>query len=88
VYRKYVSNFSSKRTRCVYTFLYVKKDGWTVDRIEGSHYILVKERTKKILVVPVHGNKPIKVRLLKGLIKDAGLTNEEFLRLCYKKRRG
>jgi hypothetical protein len=40
-----------------------------------------------ILVVPVHGNKPIKVGLLKGLIKDAGLTNEEFLRLCYERRR-
>jgi len=64
-----------------------KKDGWTVDRNEGSHYILVKEGTEKILVVPVHGNKPIKIGLLKGLIKDAGLTNEEFLRLCYKKRR-
>jgi len=49
---------------------------------------LVKEGTEKILVVPVHGNKPIKVGLLKGLIKDAGLTNEEFLRICYKKRRG
>lgn len=65
-----------------------KKDSWTVDRIEGSHYILVKEGTEKILVVPVHGNKPIKVGLLKGLIKDAGLTNEEFLRICYKKRKG
>ena len=47
-----------------------------------------KEGTEKILVVPVHGNKPIKVGLLKGLIKDAGLTNEEFLRICYKKRKG
>ena len=40
-----------------------------------------------LLVVPVHRNKPIKVGLLKGLIKDAGLTNEEFLRLCYERRR-
>jgi len=65
-----------------------KKDGWTVDRIEGSHHILVKEGTVKILVIPVHGNKPIRVGLLKGLIRDPGLTNEEFLRLCYEKGRG
>ncbi|MFV9678030.1 MAG: type II toxin-antitoxin system HicA family toxin [Methanosarcinales archaeon] len=53
-----------------------KKAGWIVDRIEGSHHILVKERTEKILVIPIHGNKPIKIGLLKGLLKDAGLTNE------------
>ncbi|MCK4459602.1 MAG: type II toxin-antitoxin system HicA family toxin [Methanosarcinales archaeon] len=65
-----------------------KKAGWIVDRIEGSHHILVKEGAEEILSVPVHGTKPIKVGLLKGLIKDAGLTNEEFLWLCYKKRWG
>jgi predicted RNA binding protein YcfA (HicA-like mRNA interferase family) len=64
-----------------------KKDGWTVDRTEGSHHILVKDGTETILVVPVHGTKPVKVKLLKGVIKDAGLTNEEFLVLCYKKKK-
>jgi len=58
-----------------------------MDRIEGSHHILVKEGAEEILVVPVHGTKPIKVGLLKGLIKDAGLTNDEFLMLCYRKGR-
>ena len=57
-----------------------------MDRIEGSHHILVKEGAEEILSVPVHGTKPIKVGLLKGLIKDAGLTNDEFLRLCYERR--
>jgi len=65
-----------------------KKAGWVVDRIEGSHHILVKGGVEEILSVPVHGTKLIKVGLLKGLIKDAGLTNEEFLWLCYKKRCG
>ncbi len=64
-----------------------KKAGWIVDHIEGSHHILVKDGTETILVVPVHGTKPIKVGLLKRLIKDAGLTNEEFLMLCYKEGR-
>jgi len=64
-----------------------KKAGWVLDHIEGSHHILVKGGAEGILVVPVHGNKPIKVGLLKGLIKDAGLTNEEFLRLCYERGR-
>jgi len=64
-----------------------KKAGWISDPIEGSHHILVKEGAEGLLVVPVHRNKSIKVGLLKGLIKDAGLTNEEFLRLCYERRR-
>lgn len=64
-----------------------KKDGWTLDRIEGSHHILIREGTENILVIPVHGNNPIKIGLLKGLIKDASLTNEDFLRLCGKGRR-
>ena len=63
-----------------------KKDGWVLNRIEGSHHILVKAGTETILVIPVHGNKTVKVGLLKGLIADAGLTNEEFLRFCYKNR--
>ena len=62
-----------------------KHAGWHLDRIEGIHHILVKEGIDTILSVPVHGTKPIKVGLLKGLINDAGLTNEEFLNLCYKK---
>ncbi len=64
-----------------------KKSGWIVDHIEGSHHILVKDGTETILVVPVPGTKPIKVGLLKGLIKNAGLANEEFLMLCYKEER-
>lgn len=64
-----------------------RKAGWIVDHIEGSHHILVKEGVEEILSVPVHGTKPIKVGLLKGLIRDSGLTNEEFLWLCYKRRR-
>jgi len=65
-----------------------KKAGWIVDHIEGSHPILVKEGVEEILSVPVHGTKPIKVGLLKGLIKDAGPTNKEFLWICYKKGEG
>jgi len=65
----------------------LKNAGWRLDRIEGSHHILVKDGIETILSVPMHGTKPIKVGLLKGLINDAGLTNEEFLNLCYKKRK-
>ena len=48
----------------------VKEQGWTIDRISGSHYILVKEH--KTLSVTVHG-KDVKPGLLKAILKSAGL---------------
>ncbi|MFW6138343.1 MAG: type II toxin-antitoxin system HicA family toxin [Spirochaetota bacterium] len=49
----------------------LKKNGWVVDRIKGSHHILVKE--KETLVVPVHGKKQIPKGTLKSILKKAGL---------------
>jgi predicted RNA binding protein YcfA (HicA-like mRNA interferase family) len=48
----------------------LKDHGWEVDRISGSHYILVKgERT---LSVPVHGKKDLKKGLQQALLKEGG----------------
>ncbi|MBL9146399.1 MAG: type II toxin-antitoxin system HicA family toxin [Verrucomicrobiaceae bacterium] len=48
--------------------------GWVVDRIKGSHHILLKEGESSILTIPVHSNQPLKIGLLKALMKQAGLT--------------
>ena len=48
----------------------VKEHGWTIDRISGSHYILIKD--SKTLSVPVHG-KDVKPGLLNAILKSAGL---------------
>ncbi|RLG57035.1 MAG: hypothetical protein DRN88_03250 [Candidatus Hydrothermarchaeota archaeon] len=55
--------------------------GWRVARQKGSHVIMVKEGSPVILTIPVHKNKPVKRGTLRDLIKDAGLTVEEFCRL-------
>lgn len=47
------------------------KEGWTVDRISGSHYIMVKDG--KTVSVPVHAGKAIPAGLLNKLLKQAGL---------------
>lgn len=44
---------------------------WTIDRINGSHYIMVKGN--QTLVVPVHGNRDLKPGLLNAILKQAGL---------------
>jgi predicted RNA binding protein YcfA (HicA-like mRNA interferase family) len=58
-----------------------ERAGWQIERKTGSHFILSKEGYPYILSVPVHKGRPIKQGLIKSLIKVAGLTADEFLRL-------
>jgi predicted RNA binding protein YcfA (HicA-like mRNA interferase family) len=51
--------------------------GWQLDRIKGSHHILIKEGVDAILTLPIHGNQPLKIGLLKALMKQAGLTEPD-----------
>jgi len=48
----------------------LKKDGWEVVRINGSHHILQKDG--KTTVVPLHG-KDIPTGLLNQILRETGL---------------
>lgn len=56
----------------------LERNGFIIRRTTGSHYILKKE--KRIVSVPYH-NKDLKRGTLAGIIKQAGLTVEEFLEI-------
>lgn len=45
-------------------------NGWTLDRVKGSHHILIKGN--QTIPVPVHG-KDMKKGLLLSILKQAGL---------------
>jgi predicted RNA binding protein YcfA (HicA-like mRNA interferase family) len=47
------------------------RNGWVLDRIVGSHHIMVKD--SRMLSVPVHGNHDIPTGTLSKLLKEAGL---------------
>jgi predicted RNA binding protein YcfA (HicA-like mRNA interferase family) len=49
------------------------QEGWKLLRIHGSHHIYGKSGSIVRLSVPIHGNKPLKIGLLKHLLKMAGL---------------
>jgi len=49
----------------------LRERGWELDRISGSHYILVKGN--KTLSVPVHGKKDLKKGIQQALSKEGGL---------------
>jgi predicted RNA binding protein YcfA (HicA-like mRNA interferase family) len=60
----------------------LRKAGFQVIRIKGSHHILehTTDPTRRT-VVPVHASHDVKRGLLRKIIDDAGLTVEEFLKL-------
>jgi predicted RNA binding protein YcfA (HicA-like mRNA interferase family) len=59
----------------------LEKAGFCVQpgRGKGSHVALYNARTRKLLVVPDH--RELKRGMLRGLIREAGLTVEEFREL-------
>ncbi|MDI6734631.1 MAG: type II toxin-antitoxin system HicA family toxin [bacterium] len=54
----------------------LKRLGWSVDRQKGSHVMMVKEDYPYTLSIPQH--KELGMGILKKIIKQAGLTVEEF----------
>ncbi|HQV99750.1 MAG TPA: type II toxin-antitoxin system HicA family toxin [Bacteroidia bacterium] len=51
----------------------LKKDGWYVQRVEGSHHIMAHPIKKGTLTVPIHGSKEIGKGLANKILKAAGL---------------
>ena len=52
----------------------LKKQGWKLDRINGSHHILVKGNLT--VTVPVHGNKSLGKGLEAKLFKQTGVKKK------------
>lgn len=55
----------------------LEKKSWKLRRITGSHHIYTKEGNPARLSVPIHGNNPLKIGLLRHLMKIAGIEENE-----------
>ena len=55
----------------------IQRKGWTLARVKGSHHIFVMPGRRERIVVPIHGNHPLKIGLLKALMKIADLTEAD-----------
>lgn len=53
----------------------LEDNGWNLIRISGSHHVYTKQGEEARIVVPVHGNKEVKIGLLKAILKTAGLLS-------------
>lgn len=58
----------------------LKKDGFYFVRAKGSHHIYRRDKPFAQVTIP-HPNKSIPKGLLRSIIRDAGLTVDEFLDL-------
>ena len=52
----------------------LERAGWALKRIRGSHHIYGKAGEKKLIVLPVHGDREIKPGLAARVAKDANLS--------------
>jgi len=55
----------------------IQRKGWMLSRVKGSHHIFVKEGRPERIVIPIHGNEPLKIGLLKSQLKIAELKVDE-----------
>jgi len=55
----------------------VERRGWRLLRVNGSHHIYGKSGNVVRLSIPIHGNRPLKLGLLRHLAKLAEISNEE-----------
>ncbi len=55
----------------------VERHGWLLMRVTGSHHIYGKTGSVVRLSIPVHANRPLKLGLLRHLLKQAGLSESD-----------
>lgn len=55
----------------------LQQHGWAHVRTNGSHHVFTKPGHRERIVVPVHGNQPLKLGLLRHQMKIAGLTEAD-----------
>lgn len=55
----------------------LRRLGWTVDRQSGSHVVLVHPGRLPV-TVPIHRGRPLKEGTARGILKQAGISEDEF----------
>lgn len=59
----------------------LERAGFVLHRVRGSHFFFIHpERPEVLVVVPHHGGD-LRTGTLRSIIKQAGLTEEQFLAL-------
>ena len=60
---------------------FLKSQGFVEDRQRGSHLVLKHEERGATATIPMHGSTDLGRGLAVRILKDAGFTVDDFLRL-------
>ena len=55
----------------------LERQGWKLLRIQGSHHIYGKKNSEIRISVPIHGDKDLKIGLVKHILKISGIDEKE-----------
>ena len=58
----------------------LRRGGWELIEVEGSHFILRHPLRGRKVTVPVHGTRILKPKTLAGILDQADLTEDEAYR--------
>lgn len=61
---------------------FLTKQGFSIVRVRGSHHAMEKNDLRT--TVPLHGNDPVKIGTLRGILKDIKMAPDEFVRMWNK----
>lgn len=53
--------------------------GFSLDRVRGSHHVLKRPGHRYHLTIQVHANRPLPKGTLRSVIRDAGVTVDQFV---------
>lgn len=67
-----LAGFSGREVRRV-----AESAGWVLQRVNGDHFVFKKSETFHNLSIPDH--REVKEALMRRLVRDMGLTVEEFI---------
>ena len=60
----------------------LEKAGFAVERIVGSHHVMsYRGSPRRAVTVPVHGGRDLKPGTLRAILRQTGLSVEEFVDL-------
>jgi len=55
----------------------LEKKGWQLKKIHGSHHVYMTAGRMERISVPVHGNKDLKISMLRSIMKIVGINDDE-----------
>jgi predicted RNA binding protein YcfA (HicA-like mRNA interferase family) len=55
----------------------LEQRGWVLARVRGSHHVYKHPSGGLPVTVPVHGNRTLKPKTQRTIMKDAGLTEAD-----------